>query len=80
MIEIMRETKVTISKNISLDWLYKQKKEVSVEELKEFIETNKKIERNLRKRQSPLKLQIKIPIFRILRAYQGCNFIFITRT
>ena len=37
MIEIMRETKVTIRKNISLDWLYKQKKEVSVEELKEFI-------------------------------------------
>ena len=34
MIEIMRETKVTIRKNLSLDWLYKQKKEVSVKEFK----------------------------------------------
>ena len=41
MIEIMRETKVTIRKNILLDWLYKQKKEVSVEEIKDFIEKNK---------------------------------------
>ena len=38
----MRETKTTIRKNILLDCLYKQKKEVSVEELKDFIEKNKK--------------------------------------
>jgi len=37
----MRETKTTIRKNILLDWLYKQKKEVSVKELKDFIEKNK---------------------------------------
>ena len=42
MLGTMRETKTTIRKNILLDWLYKQKKEVSVEELKEFIEKNKK--------------------------------------
>lgn len=41
MIEIMRETKATIRKNILLGWLYKQKKEVSVEEIKDFIEKNK---------------------------------------
>ena len=32
IMHIIRETKITIRKNILLDWLYKQKKEVSVDE------------------------------------------------